>query len=63
MIKYKLYNKITSNKTEHLLAESKCKKLQKFNSSLFMGQRFFINDEGQLSLTVQSALLYFKKTR
>ena len=37
----KLNKKGTSNKTKHLLVENEFKKLQLFDSSLFIGQSYF----------------------
>ena len=34
----KLNKKVTSNKTKYLLVENEFKKLQKFDSSIFIGQ-------------------------
>ena len=45
--------KITSNKTKHVLVENELKKLQTFDSSLFIGQSYFNNDGGQLYLIFQ----------
>ena len=40
--KLKNLNKETAlNKTKHILVENKFKKLQTYDSSLFIGQRFF----------------------
>ena len=39
-----LNKKVTSSKTKHLLVENKLKKLQTFDSSLFIGQSYFNND-------------------
>ena len=36
--------KITSNKTKHVVVENEFKKLQTFDSSLFIGQNYFNND-------------------
>ena len=45
--------KVTSNKTKHLLVENEFKKLQTFDSSLFIGQSYFNNDGAQLYLIFQ----------
>ena len=42
-----LNKKVTSNKTKHLLTENEFKKLQTFDSSLFIGQSYFNNDGSQ----------------
>ena len=43
-----LNKKITSDKTKHVLVESQLKKLQTFDSSLFIGQSYFNNDKDQV---------------
>ena len=43
-----LNKKITSDKTKHVLVESESKKLQTFDSSLFIGQGYFNNDKDQV---------------
>ena len=48
-----LNEKVTSNKTKLLLVENEFKKLQTFDSSLFIGQSYFNNDGGQLYLIFQ----------
>ena len=48
-----LNKKVTSNKTKHLLVENEFKKLQTFDSSLFIGQSYFNNDGAQLYLIFQ----------
>ena len=48
-----LNKKITSNKTKHLLVENEFKKLQTFDSSLFINQSYFNNDGIQLYLILQ----------
>ena len=45
-----LNKKIILNKTKHFLVENEFKKLQTFDSRLFIGQSYFNNDEAQLSL-------------
>ena len=39
--------KVTSNKSNYLLTENKFKKLQTFDSGLFIGQSYFNNDGAQ----------------
>ena len=52
--KFKNLNKIvTSNKTKYLLVENEFKRLQTFDSSLFIGESYFNNDVAQLFLTFQ----------
>ena len=43
-----LNKKVTTSKTKNVPAENEFKKLQKFDSSLFIGQNYFINDATQL---------------
>ena len=45
--------RINSNKTKHVLVENELKKLQIFNSSLFIGQSYFNTDGTQLYLIFQ----------
>ena len=48
-VKLKNLNKeITSNKTKHVIAENEFKKLQTFQSSLFIGESYFNNDRTTL---------------
>ena len=42
-----------SNKSKQLLVENEFKKLQTFDSSLFIGQSYFNNDGSQLYLIFQ----------
>ena len=48
-----LNKKVTSNKTKHLLVKNEFKKLQTFDSSLFIGQNYFNNGGAQLFLLFQ----------
>ena len=48
-----LNKKLTSNKTKHLLVENEFKKLQTFDSNVFIGQSYFNNDGTQLYLIFQ----------
>ena len=52
-----LNKKVTSNKSKNVLVENKFKKIQTFDSSLFVGQGYFFNDEAQLYLIFQ--MLYY----
>ena len=54
-----LKKNVISNKTK--LLENEFKKLQIFDSSLFIGQRFFFNDVAQLYLIFQT--LYYTLKR
>ena len=48
-----LNKKITPNKTKHLLVENEFKKLETFDSSLFISQSYFNNDGIKLYLILQ----------
>ena len=48
-----LNKKFTWNKTKHLLIQNEFKKLQTFDSSLFIGQSYFNNDGAQRFLIFQ----------
>ena len=48
-----LNKKTTSNKTKHVLVENKFKKLQAFDSSLFICQSYFNNNGSQFYLIFQ----------
>ena len=56
-----LNNKVTWNKSKHLLVKNEFKKLQTFDLSPFIGQSYFYNDGAQLYLIFQ-ALYYTLKT-
>ena len=56
-----LNKEVTPNKSKHSLVENefkklrdKIEKLQTFDSSLFIGRRYFLNDEAHLYLKFQS---------
>ena len=49
----KIKQKVTSNKTTNLLVENEFKNAQTFDSSLFIGQRYFNNDRAQVYLIFQ----------
>ena len=48
-----LNKKVTSNKAKHLVVKNEFKKLQPFDSSLFIGQSYFNNYGTQLHLILQ----------
>ena len=52
-----LNKKVTSNKSKNVLVENELKKIQTFDSNLFVGQSYFFNDEAQLYLIFQ--MLYY----
>ena len=49
-----LNEKVTSNKTKNVLLENEFKKWKTFDSSLFIGQSYFVNDGSQNFLVFQS---------
>ena len=49
-----LNEKVTSNKTKNVLLEDEFKKWKTFDSSLFIGQSYFVNDGSQNFLVFQS---------
>ena len=55
-----LNEKITKNKTDHLLAQNELKKLQTFDSSYFIGKNYFEEDGTQNYLVLQPIVRYFK---
>ena len=57
----KISDKVTSNKSKHLLVETKLKKLQKFDSSYFRGRSHFEEDGVQNYLVCQPMYKYFLK--
>ena len=56
-----LNKKITPNKTKHVLAENKFKKLQTFVSGLFIGQSYFLNNGAKLYLIFQTVYYTLKR--
>ena len=52
--------KVTSNKTEHVLAENELKKLKTFDSSYFTGKSHFEENGTQIYLVFQPMYRYFK---
>ena len=57
----KISDRITRNKTKHLLVENELKKLKAFDSSCFLGKNYFEgNDGAQNSLVFQVGEKYFK---
>ena len=55
-----LTEKITENKTKHLLVENELKKLKTFDSSYFRGKIHFEEDDTQNYLVFQPIHRYFK---
>ena len=53
--------KVTSNKTKHVLVENEFKKLQTFDSNLFISESYFNNNGAQVYLILQS--LYYTLKR
>ena len=56
-----IIDRITSNKTKHLLVENELKKLQKFDSSYFRGKSHFEEDGTQNYLLFQPMQKYCKR--
>ena len=55
-----LTEKITSNKTKHLLIENEVNKLKTFDSSYFIGKSHFEEDGTHNYLVFQPVVKYFK---
>ena len=56
----RINRKITENKTQHLLAEDELNKSKTFDSSYFIGKRYFEEDRTQNYLVFQPLNNYFK---
>ena len=54
-------DRVTKNKTKHLLVENKLKKLQKFDAAYFRGKSHFEEDGTQNYLVFQPMYRYFKR--
>ena len=54
-------DKVTSNKTKHLLVENELKKIKTFDSSYFKGKSHFEEDATQNYLVFQPVQRYFKR--
>ena len=54
-------DRVTKNKTKHLLVENKLKKLQKFDAAYFRGKSHFEEDGTQNYLIFQPIYRYFRK--
>ena len=54
-------DRVTKNKTKHLLIENELKKLQKFDAAYFRGKRHFEEDGTQNYLVFQPVYRYFRK--
>ena len=57
----KITKNITLNNSKHALVENELKKLQKFDSSLFIGQSYFSNEGAQLYFKGLNYFKYFKR--
>ena len=56
----KISDRVTSNKSKHLLVENKLKKLEKFNVVCFRGKNYFDGNDGtQNYLVLQAISKYF----
>ena len=56
----KISERVTSNKSKHLLVENELKKLKKIDSIYFKGKSHFQEDGAQFFLVFQSMYRYFK---
>ena len=56
-----LNKKINSNKTKHLIAETKFNKLEKFDKTYFRGKNYFDGDGTRNCLVFQSVYMYFER--
>ena len=54
-------DRVTKNKTKHLLVENELKKLQKFDAAYFRGKSHFEEDGTQNYLVFQPIYKYFKR--
>ena len=57
-----LTEKITPNKSKHLLVQNELKKLKTFDSSYFIGKSHFEEDGAQNEIVFQPMYRYFKMT-
>ena len=55
-----LNRKVTKKKAYHLLVQNELKKLQKFDSSYFIGKNYFEEDGTQSYLVFQPIVRYFQ---
>ena len=54
-------DRVTKNKSKHLLVENELKKLKKLDLSYFWGKKYFEGDDGTKNVLVfQPAYKYFK---
>ena len=53
--------RVTSNKTKHLLVETEFKKLEKFDATYFRGNKYFDDDGTQNYLVFQPVYKYFER--
>ena len=58
----KYSDRVTSNKTKHLLVGNEWKKLKTFDLSCFKGKGYFEEDDTQNYLVLQPMQRYFKRT-
>ena len=56
----RISDKLTSNKSKHLLVENKLKNLEKFDAAYFRGKHYFDNDGTQNYLVFQPVYKYFE---
>ena len=60
-IRLNISDRVTKNKTKHLLVENELKKLQEFDAAYFRGKRHFEEDGTQNYLVFQTMHRYFKR--
>ena len=53
-------DRVTSNKTKHLLVETESKKLEKFDAAYFRGKNYFGDDETRNYLVFQPVYKYLE---
>ena len=56
----KISDRVTSNKSKHLLVKTELKKLKKFDAAYFRGKNCFDGDGTQNHLVFQPMYKYFK---
>ena len=57
----KISDRVTSNKTQHLLVETELKKLEKFDAAYFRSKNYFDADGTQYYLVFQPVYKYFER--
>ena len=57
----KISERVTSNKTKHLLVETEFKKLEQFDAASFRGKNYFDDDGTKNYLVFQPVYKYFER--